>query len=113
MELKNICYYVSEKVTTTSLTKENYVSTENMLPNKGGIVTASTVPLGNSTAFSIGDVLMSNIRPYFRKIWQANRNGGCSADVLCFRTYGNVDNSYFYYLLSQQEFFDYIRVYVI
>ena len=108
MELKDICQYVSEKVATTTLTKENYISTENMLPDKGGIVIASGVPFGNSTAFSVGDVLVSNIRPYFRKIWQANRNGGCSADVLCFRANSNVDNSYFYYLLSQQEFFDYI-----
>ena len=108
MELKDICQYISEKVATTTLTKENYISTENMLPDKGGIVTASGVPFGNSTAFSVGDVLVSNIRPYFRKIWLANRNGGCSADVLCFRANSNVDNSYFYYLLSQQEFFDYI-----
>ena len=108
MELKDICQYISEKVATTTLTKENYISTENMLPDKGGIVTASGIPFGNSTAFSVGDVLVSNIRPYFKKIWQANRNGGCSADVLCFRANSNVDNSYFYYLLSQQEFFDYI-----
>ena len=108
MELKDICQYISEKVATTTLTKENYISTENMLPDKGGIVTASGVPFGNSTAFSVGDVLVSNIRPYFKKIWQTNRNGGCSADVLCFRANSNVDNSYFYYLLSQQEFFDYI-----
>ncbi|MBW9201518.1 restriction endonuclease subunit S [Bacteroidales bacterium SW292] len=108
MELKDICQYISEKVATTTLTKENYISTENMLPDKGGIVTASGVPFGNSTAFSVGDVLVSNIRPYFKKIWQANRNGGCSADVLCFRANSNVDNSYFYYLLSQQEFFDYV-----
>lgn len=108
MELKDICQYISEKVATTTLTKEIYISTENMLPDKGGIVTASGVPFGNSTAFSVGDVLVSNIRPYFKKIWQANRNGGCSADVLCFRANSNVDNSYFYYLLSQQEFFDYV-----
>ena len=108
MELKDICQYISEKVATTTLTKENYISTENMLSDKGGIVTASGVPFGNSTAFSVGDVLVSNIRPYFKKIWQANRNGGCSADVLCFRANSNVDNSYFYYLLSQQEFFDYM-----
>ena len=104
MELKDICQYISEKVATTTLTKENYISTENMLPDKGGIVTASGVPFGNSTAFSVGDVLVSNIRPYFKKIWQANRNGGCSADVLCFRANSNVDNSYFYYLLSNRNF---------
>lgn len=44
------------------------------------------------------------------KIWQANKNGGCSADVLCFRKNENVDNKYFYYLLSQQSFFDHMML---
>ena len=108
MELKDICQYVSERVATATLTKENYISTENMLPNRGGIVTASGLPSGNTIAFSVGDILVSNIRPYFRKIWQANKKGGCSADVLCFRANNNVDKNYLYYLLSQEKFFDYI-----
>jgi len=79
-----------------------------MLPDKGGVVKASGVPTGNTVAFAKGDVLVSNIRPYFKKIWQADKRGGCSADVLCFRTNENVDSNYFYYLLSQQSFFDYM-----
>lgn len=108
MELKDICQYVPERVATATLTRDNYISTENMLPNKGGVVIASGVPAGNAVAFAKGDVLVSNIRPYFKKIWQADKNGGCSADVLCFRTNKNVDRNYFYYLLSQQSFFDYV-----
>ena len=79
-----------------------------MLPDKGGVVIASGVPAGNAVAFAKGDILVSNIRPYFKKIWQADKNGGCSADVLCFRTNKKVDSNYFYYLLSQQTFFDYM-----
>ena len=108
MKLKDICQYVSERVATAALTKENYISTENMLPNKGGIVTASGLPTGNTNAFSVGDILISNIRPYFRKIWQADKKGGCSADVLCLRANNNVDRKYLYYLLSQETFFDYV-----
>ena len=108
MELKDICQYVSERVATATLTKENYISTENMLPDRGGIVTASGLPSGNAIAFSVGDILVSNIRPYFRKIWQADKKGGCSADVLCFRANNNVNRNYLYYLLSQEKFFDYV-----
>ena len=108
-ELSLICGYVNETIATSELSKFNYISTENMLPNKNGIEPASSFPNQKVVkAFKKGDILISNIRPYFKKIWQANRNGGCSADVLCFRANSNVDNSYFYYLLSQQEFFDYI-----
>ena len=110
MELKDICQYVSDRVATTSLSTSNYISTENMLPNKGGVVIANGLPVGNAVAFAKDDVLVSNIRPYFKKIWQANKNGGCSADVLCFRKNENVDNKYFYYLLSQQSFFDYMML---
>ena len=110
MELKDICQYVSDRVATTSLSTSNYISTENMLPNKGGVVIANGLPVGNAVAFAKDDVLVSNIRPYFKKIWQANKNGGCSADVLCFRKNENVDNKYFYYLLSQQSFFDHMML---
>ena len=108
MKLKDICQYVPERVATTTLTIDNYISTENMLPDKGGVVVASGVPAGNAVTFAAGDVLVSNIRPYFKKIWRADKKGGCSADVLCFRTNENVDSKYFYYLLSQQSFFDYM-----
>ena len=108
MKLKDICQYVSERVATATLTKKNYISTENMLPDRGGIVTASGLPSGNAIAFSVGDILVSNIRPYFRKIWQADKKGGCSADVLCFRANNNVNRNYLYYLLSQEKFFDYV-----
>ena len=108
MKLKDVCQYVSEKVATTTLTIDNYVSTENMLSDKGGVVAAGGMPFGNAVAFAEGDVLVSNIRPYFKKIWQADKKGGCSADVLCFRTNESVDRKYFYYLLSQQSFFDYM-----
>ena len=104
-ELEHVCDYVNNR-TTSSM---NYISTENMLPNKGGISESTIIPPGTTTEYKIGDILISNIRPYFQKIWCADRCGGCSADVLCIRAKENTDSKYLYYLLSQQAFFDYVR----
>jgi type I restriction enzyme S subunit len=79
-----------------------------MLPNKGGICAPSNEPSGTAIEYKVGDILISNIRPYFQKIWQADCNGACSADVLCIRANNKADSKYLYYLLSQQLFFDYV-----
>jgi type I restriction enzyme S subunit len=80
-----------------------------MLPNIGGVTISSNLPTsGNAVHFYNGDILISNIRPYFKKIWYANKEGGCSADVLCIRANKDIDKQYLYYLLSQQDFFDYV-----
>lgn len=108
MKLYKICDYVSERVAASTLSEYNYISTENMLPNKGGITKSSNIPSGNVIAYSNEDVLISNIRPYFKKIWQANIDGGCSADVLCVRAKETIYPRYLYYLLSQDSFFEYV-----
>lgn len=108
MKLYNICDYVTERIDSQSLTTSNYISTENMLPNKEGITHANNIPKGNVVAYNKGDILISNIRPYFKKIWQANINGGCSSDVLCIRAKSIVYSKFLFYLLSQQSFFDYV-----
>ena len=102
--LSDICRFVTNRTCNI----ENYISTENMLPNKGGITSPSNIPNGSAIAYQLGDVLISNIRPYFQKIWLANCNGACSADVLCIRANEKADSKYLYYLLSQQKFFDYV-----
>ena len=102
--LSDICRFVTSRTCNI----ENYISTENMLPNKGGITSPSNIPNGSAIAYQLGDVLISNIRPYFQKIWQANCDGACSADVLCIRANEKADCKYLYYLLSQQKFFDYV-----
>ena len=108
MELSKICEYISRRIDSSSLTVENYISTENMMQNKGGIVAASKVPAEKAVEFQPGDILISNIRPYFKKIWLADKKGGCSSDVLCIRAISGTDSSYLYYLLSQDSFFDYV-----
>ena len=101
---------VKDKIDTSALSVATYISTENMLPNKSGITVSSNIPPGNAIHFQVGDILISNIRPYFKKIWMANKSGGCSADVVCLRATNIIDPHYLYFLLSQNLFFDYVML---
>lgn len=106
--LSSLCTYAKGKVSVDTLSKQNYVSTENMLPNKGGIVDAGGLPSVQYVQQYIkGDILVSNIRPYFKKIWMANEDGGCSNDVLVFRAAHGCDSTFLYYVLSNDAFFNY------
>lgn len=106
--LSDLCNYVEGRVNVADLSLNTYISTENMLPDKGGIKPSAGLPNAKQTrAYQPGDVLVSNIRPYFRKIWLADRDGGCSNDVLVLRAKKNCDPAYLYYLLSDDNFFDY------
>jgi type I restriction enzyme S subunit len=62
-----------------------------MIQNKGGITITPVLPKGNLIAYSKGDILIGNIRPYLKKIWYANKNGGCSPDVLVIQAKSNID----------------------
>lgn len=109
VKLKEISSYVRERVETEKLNEENYISTENMASNKGGKVRASKLPNSKSViAYKPSDVLISNIRPYFKKIWFSNTIGGSSADVLVIRPNEKVIPDYLYYFLSQDKIFDYM-----
>lgn len=109
--LEDICSFRKEKVAVSSLTLGNYISTENMLPNKAGITKATSLPKCNTTQrFECGDVLVSNIRPYFKKIWKAKFNGGSSNDVLVFTAKEGFDSEFLYYVLLDDSFFDYSMV---
>ena len=107
-KLGALCSYVKEKVKTETLDKKNYISTENMLPNKGGITLASSLPSTEYTSkYQAGDILISNIRPYFKKIWKAEYDGGCSNDVLVLRANDDCYIDFLYYALASDSFFDY------
>ena len=109
MKLKEICEYISDRVAVTAVSKENYISTENMAQNKGGVTRSSSIPSSGAVIrYTTDDILISNIRPYFKKIWQADKTGGCSADVLCIRAKNHIDSTFLYYLLSQDAFFEYV-----
>ena len=99
----------TDKISVNKLSIENYISTENMLPDRGGVAIASKLPTsGSINAFFPGDVLFSNIRTYFKKVWLAQRHGGASADVIVFRPKDcqKVDSQYLYYVLSSDAFIE-------
>jgi type I restriction enzyme S subunit len=107
-KLSDICSFRKGKIKVEELNAKTYISTENMLSNKGGITAASSLPSVELTQeYKIGDVLVSNIRPYFKKIWKANCNGGCSNDVLVFETKEDIDRDFLYYVLANDDFFTY------
>jgi len=106
--LSDICDYAKGKVDVATLNDETYISTENMLPDKGGITRAASLPtVAQTQSFQVGDVLVSNIRPYFKKIWFADFDGGCSNDVLVFRAKEGISKRFLYYVLADDTFFDY------
>ena len=74
-KLSDICTYRNGKVDVKDLNAKTYISTENMLPNKGGITEAASLPTVPLTqGYKKDDVLVSNIRPYFKKIWRAKND---------------------------------------
>lgn len=106
IKLSEICEYVNERVETELLTEYNYISTDNMVPNKGGIRVPTLIPIAkNVKKFIKGDILISNIRIYFKKIWYAEFDGGCSNDILVIRANKNINSQFLYYLLSSDNFF--------
>ena len=106
--LLDICDYAKDRVDTVALNEDTYISTENMLSNKGGVCKASSLPsVQQVQSFHKGDVLVSNIRPYFEKIWFAEFDGGCSNYVLVFRVKKGVNSRFLYYLLAADAFFEY------
>ena len=106
--LGDICRYISSKISVDQVQLVDYVSTENLLQNKGGLSIANKLPSGKVTAFQAGDVLVSNIRPYFKKIWLADRSGGASNDVLIFRKLNDeIYEKYLYYILADDRFFSF------
>jgi type I restriction enzyme S subunit len=108
VRLGDICDYHIARTPPSNLTINNYISTENILPNKSGITVSSGLPsIKFVSEYPKDATLVSNIRPYFKKIWYATENGGCSNDVLIFRAKSNCYPKFLYYLLSEDKFFDY------
>jgi len=111
VRLGDVCTYSTAKVSITEINEDNYISTENMLPNKNGVVKSSGLPtVASVTRYFTDNVLVSNIRPYFKKIWCADREGGCSNDVLVFVVKDKriLDSRFLFYCLSNDEFFNYV-----
>jgi len=107
-ELSNVSSYVTEKISVDSIDISEYITTDNLLQNKRGRVIAEKLPTQKVTKFKQDDILIANIRPYLKKIWQADIDGGASSDVLVVRPNDVIDNNFLYYALTQDSFFEYV-----
>ena len=107
--LGEISQYINEKIYLKEIDESLYISTENMLKDKKGITVSTNKPNnGKGIKFQINDILISNIRPYFKKIWKATFNGAASNDVLCIRSKNTFSPSILYYVLENDTFFEYV-----
>ena len=110
--LKDIAEYSKRRVPASLLNEKNYVGVENLLKGKLGKINSNYVPKeGNLIAFNIGDILIGNIRPYLRKIWIADLNGGTNGDVLAISLKKDakyrVEPRFLYQILANESLFEY------
>jgi type I restriction enzyme S subunit len=109
-QLSQVAEFRTDRIRIEEVSHSNYISTENMLPDRGGVEDSSTLPdVKTLQKFVNEDILLSNIRPYFKKVWFANTIGGCSNDVLVVRPKG-IAAKFLYYVLSENKFFSYSTV---
>lgn len=107
IQLKVAANYVEERTNLSSLNLHNFVTVDNLLQNKEGRIDASGLPpKGNSfPGYKPGDILIGNIRPYLKKIWFANCDGGSTQDVLILRANTGFDPKFLFYALFRDDFF--------
>lgn len=111
-KLGEVSEYAKTRTSSDKIKIEEYVSVENMLQNKAGITIASKLPENiGLTRFLPNDILLGNIRPYLKKIWLSNMDGGCNGDVLVIRLLPQCKNevcpTYLLKILSTEKFFEF------
>lgn len=106
--LNQAAFYSEDRINGSKVSRECFVTTDSMLQNKNGITITPVLPKGSLIAYSEGDILIANIRPYLKKIWQADKKGGCSPDVLVLKAKPGVDPGFLYYSLFRDDFFNHM-----
>jgi type I restriction enzyme, S subunit len=107
--LGELTEFVNERIPIERLKLADYVSTENILPDYSGVTKASKLPsTGSATRFRPNDTLVSNIRPYLKKVWFSDKDGGASNDVIVIRAKHELLTQYFPFLLRNDSFIDYV-----
>ena len=106
--LEDVAEFQKKRISSDLLNNSNYISTENILQNFGGVQNSISIPANtNVIEYQKGDVLLSNIRPYLKKVWLSDRNGGCSADVFVLR--GNqCERRFLYYVIASDRFINFV-----
>lgn len=105
--LGEIAEYSKNRICSDKLNEHNYVGVDNLLQNREGKKLSGYVPSeGKMTEYIVNDILIGNIRPYLKKIWQADCTGGTNGDVLVIRvTDEKVNPKYLYQVLADDKFF--------
>jgi len=107
--LSDVAEFINEKISISKLQPSDYVSTENLLPGYGEVELASRLPTVSSvTRFKRSDVLISNIRPYLKKVWRADWDGGASNDVVVLRAKPSLSAKFFSLVVRNDAFIAYV-----
>ena len=108
VHLEDVAEFQKKRISSDLLNNNNYISTENILQNFKGIQYSSSIPANtNVIEYQKGDILLSNIRPYLKKVWFSDRKGGCSADVFVLRG-DKCDQHFLYYVIASDRFINYV-----
>ena len=110
--MSEVAFYVRSKVPCSGLDSDTYTGVDNLFPGAKGRGPSSHVPEdGVVIGYQKDDVLIGNIRPYLKKIWLADNDGGSSPDVLVIRVLSKCIDGilprFLYYVLSSDRFFAY------
>ncbi|MBT3934268.1 MAG: restriction endonuclease subunit S, partial [Bacteroidetes bacterium] len=110
LKLWQVANYSKERINVGDILLENFVTVDNLLPNKKGLTIALNKPPRGGTLlkFKMGNILVGNIRPYLKKIWFANRDGAAAADVLVFDVKTEHCSKYVYYAMFRDDFFNHM-----
>ena len=108
-KISEIAYYPKVRINTETLSVDTYVGVESLIKDRGGKTSSSSLPEGVAIEFLPQDILIGNIRPYLKKIWLSDCQGGTNGDVICIRVLDSkeVIPKYLYHNLASDKFFDY------
>ncbi len=105
----HVAIFASERVPLCKLELSTYVSTENILPDFGGVTISSGLPKnGSFIKYQPNDILFANIRPYLKKVWLSNRHGATSNDVIVIRPAGSVNPIFIANIVKSERFIAFV-----
>ena len=108
VSLKDVADFQKERISSGLLDESTYISTENILQNFQGVQSAISIPANtNVVAYKKNDILLSNIRPYLKKVWFSDKIGGCSADVFVLRS-KTCEPEFLYNVIASDKFINYV-----
>lgn len=107
--LGEVARFVNTKIPIDQVHIEDYVSTENLLPDYRGVERATKLPpSGSAIRYEPDDILLANIRPYLKKVWRSNKSGGASNDVLVIRPRPVTRKDYLPLVIANDTFINYV-----